>query len=90
MDDAEKRKRKSDDSTADDGNQSMCAMKEVKLRYGDVSREEIKEVVTAYVNALVRQGFLHMTKEGNYEVSSNQMPIRTLDEVLKRDAFLFH
>ncbi|MCY7431724.1 competence protein [Bacillus safensis] len=65
-------------------------MKEVKLRYGDVSREEIKEVVTAYVNALVRQGFLHMTKEGNYEVSSNQMPIRTLDEVLKRDAFLFH
>ncbi|MFJ5670550.1 competence protein CoiA [Bacillus safensis] len=65
-------------------------MKEVKLRYGDVSREEIKEVITAYVKALVRQGFLHMTKEGNYEVSLNQMPIRTLDEVLKRDAFLFH
>ncbi|WP_338594571.1 competence protein CoiA family protein [Bacillus safensis] len=65
-------------------------MKEVKLRYSDVSREEIKGVVTAYVKALVRQGFLHMTKEGNYEVSSNQMPIQTLDEVLKRDAFLFH
>lgn len=65
-------------------------MKEVKLRYGDVSREEIKEVITAYVKGLIRQGFLHMTKEGNYEVSSNQMPIRTADEVLKRDAFLFH
>ncbi|MEB2269225.1 competence protein [Bacillus safensis] len=65
-------------------------MKEVKLRYGDVSREEIKEVITSYVKGLVRQGFLHMTKEGNYEVSSNQMPIRTVDEVLKRDAFLFH
>ncbi|WCL56544.1 competence protein CoiA family protein [Bacillus safensis] len=65
-------------------------MKEVKLRYGDVSREEIKEVITAYVKGLIRQGFLHMTKEGNYEVSSNQMPIRTVDEVLKRDAFLFH
>ncbi|MCM2987689.1 competence protein [Bacillus safensis] len=65
-------------------------MKEVKLRYGDVSTEEIKEVITAYVKALERQGFLHMTKEGNYKVSSNQMPIRTLDEVLKRDAFLFH
>lgn len=65
-------------------------MKEVKLRYGDVSTEEIKEVITAYVKALERQGFLHMTKEGNYEVSSNQMPIRTLDEVLKQDAFLFH
>ncbi|WGD97463.1 competence protein CoiA family protein [Bacillus safensis] len=64
--------------------------KEVKLRYGDVSREEIKEVITAYVKGLIRQGFLHMTKEGNYEVSSNQMPIRTVDEVLKRDAFLFH
>ncbi len=65
-------------------------MKEVKLRYSDVSREEIKVVITEYVKALVRQGFLHMTKEGNYEVSSNQMPIQTLDEVLKRDAFLFH
>ncbi|KPN13272.1 competence protein [Bacillus australimaris] len=64
--------------------------KEVKLRYGDVSREEIKEVVTAYVKALERQGFLHMTKEGNYEIASNQMLIRTVDEVLKRDAFLFH
>ncbi|USD83878.1 competence protein [Bacillus safensis] len=64
--------------------------KEVKLRYGDVSREEIKEVITVYVKELVRQGFLHMTKEGNYEVSSNPMPIRTVDEVLKRDAFLFH
>ncbi|MCY7538325.1 competence protein CoiA [Bacillus pumilus] len=50
-------------------------MKEVKLRYGDISIEEIKEVITAYVHALVRQGFLHMTKEGNYEVASNQMPI---------------
>ncbi|WP_282067362.1 competence protein CoiA [Bacillus pumilus] len=65
-------------------------MKEVKLRYGDVSIEEIQEVITAYVKALVRQGFLHMTKEGNYEVASNQMPIRTVDEAFKRDAFLFH
>lgn len=65
-------------------------MKEVKLRYGDVSIEEIKEVITSYVHALVRQGFLHMTKEGNYEVASNQMPIRTVDEAFKRDAFLFH
>lgn len=68
----------------------MCANERSETPIGDVSREEIKEVVTAYVNALVRQGFLHMMKEGNYEVSSNQMPIRTLDEVLKRDAFLFH
>ncbi|WP_282061853.1 competence protein CoiA [Bacillus pumilus] len=65
-------------------------MKEVKLRYGDISIEEIKEVITAYVHALVRQGFLHMTKEGNYEVASNQMPIQTVDEAFKRDAFLFH
>ncbi|MBD3859758.1 competence protein [Bacillus sp. 28A-2] len=64
--------------------------KEVKLRYADVSIEEIKNVITAYVKALVRQRFLHMTKEGNYVVASNQMPIRTIDEVLKRDAFLFH
>lgn len=65
-------------------------MKEVKLRYGDISIEEIKEVITAYVHALVRQGFLHMTKEGNYEVASNQMPIQTVDEAFKRDTFLFH
>ncbi|WP_249705455.1 competence protein CoiA [Bacillus zhangzhouensis] len=64
--------------------------KEVKLRYAGVSIEEVKEVITAYVKVLVCQGFLHMTKEGNYEVTSNQMPIRTIDEVLKRDAFLFH
>ncbi|GLF90933.1 competence protein CoiA [Bacillus safensis] len=70
---------------------NRCVLrKEVKLRYGDVSREEIKAVITAYVKALERQGFLHMTKEGNYEVASNQMPIRTVDELLKRDAFLFH
>ncbi|MEK4182799.1 competence protein CoiA [Bacillus sp. FSL K6-1145] len=65
-------------------------MKEVKLRYGDVSIEELKEVITSYVHALVRQGFLHMTKEGNYEVASNQMPIQTVDEAFKRDAILFH
>lgn len=65
-------------------------MKGVKLRYGDVSIEEIKEVITSYVHALVRQGFLRMTKEGNYEVASNQKPIQTVDEAFKRDAFLFH
>ncbi|WP_262378452.1 hypothetical protein [Bacillus pumilus] len=50
----------------------------------------MKKVMTAYVNALVRQGFLHMTKKGNYEVASNHVPLQTVDEAFKRDAFLFH
>ena len=33
---------------------------------------------------------LYMTKEGNYQVTSNQKPIQTADEAIKRDAFLFH
>ncbi|MER3125724.1 competence protein CoiA family protein [Bacillus pumilus] len=65
-------------------------MKEIKLRYSDVSKGEMKKVMTAYVNALVRQGFLHMTKKGNYEVASNHVPLQTVDEAFKRDAFLFH
>lgn len=64
--------------------------KEMKFRYANVATEEVKEVITAYVKALVNQGFLHMTKEGNYQVTSYQMPIRTVEEALKRDANLFH
>ncbi|WP_232516936.1 hypothetical protein [Bacillus altitudinis] len=64
--------------------------KEVKLRYANVTIEEFKEVIISYVRALVNLGFLYMTKEGNYQVTSNQKPIRTADEAIKRDAFLFH
>ncbi|MFS0655732.1 competence protein CoiA [Bacillus sp. 179-C3.3 HS] len=63
--------------------------KQIKLRYADVTMEEVKEVVYAYVKALVHQEFLRITKEGNYEVMSNQLPIQTVEEALKRDAFLF-
>ncbi len=64
--------------------------KEVKLRYANVTIEEIKGVIISYVRALVNLGFLYMTKEGNYQVTSNQKPIQTADEAIKRDAFLFH
>ncbi|EKF37152.1 competence protein CoiA [Bacillus xiamenensis] len=64
--------------------------KEVKLRYANVTIEEIKEVIISYVNGLVKLGFLYMTKEGHYQVTANQKPIRTAAEALKRDAFLFH
>ncbi|MEI4789495.1 competence protein CoiA family protein [Bacillus sp. FJAT-53060] len=64
--------------------------KEVKLRFANVTTKEVKDVITAYMKALISKGFLHMTKEGNYQVTSNQVPIRTINEAFKRDAFLFH
>ncbi|OLP64826.1 hypothetical protein BACPU_21460 [Bacillus pumilus] len=64
-------------------------VKKVKFRYANVTIEEVKEVITAYVEVLVARGFLHMTKKGNYQVTSNPLPIRTVEEALNRDAFLF-
>ncbi|WP_353856112.1 competence protein CoiA family protein [Bacillus sp. Bos-x628] len=64
--------------------------KEVKFRYANVTIEDVKAAITAYVKALLSCGFLQVIKEGNYRVTANQKPIRTLEEALKRDAFLFH